>query len=316
MKYNKAMLKKVETLRKQLKLTGEVAGKHIAEEQSNTKLETERALKAIGQLNNVTHEARLRKKAMKIIGTQLHGAQAEILTLKDKIASEGIVYSQLTNAKRENEELRRRLESEASSEASESQLLSATQQQLQVAQAKIKELKHDDSIKDVKLAKAVRQRNFLRQREVSAEMSESTFHKQNLLLKNQVATFNDQLLKDRANISQSLSKLQKVQAEFQNLRDLAGKMQKSQHEAESIAKKTQSALQQSEIENKQLSMKSHFLERQVDQQRQAQHRATQQLQQVLREEDAVKGGLQQAQTTIMLSQGQYADGIYDGASGF
>lgn len=63
-------------------------------------------------------------------------------------------------------------------------------------------------------------------------------------------------------------------------------------------------------------MNSHFWERQVDQQRQAQHRATQQLQQVLREEDAVKGGLRQAQTTIMLSQGQYADGIYDGASGF
>jgi len=309
MRYNKAMLKKVEVLRKQLKMTGEVAGKHIAQEQAKTAAEAERADMIDKQLQNQTRETNLRKRAMKIISTQLQGAQSQITELHDELGKFSTSKEELQQTLMENAELHHRLESEASSEASESKLLSATQQELEEAQNKIEELKQDESLKDIKLAKIGKQRNLLRKRQVIAERRDSIIHKQNDILNQELTGLNEQLQKNRANISQTLSKLQEAQSKVKEMSGAAGDMQQAQYKAENATKHTQLALEKSQQENKQLKMNNQLLEYQVNQQRRAEHTATQQLQEALRAEDAVKGVLARAQSTMMLSEGQYADGV-------
>jgi len=247
----------------------------------------------------------------------------------------------LANSSQESKGLRRRIDTTERKEANEARLLAETrtkaaaqEKELIATKAKLKRLEAVKAAEDEGLKKMDRAKDFLEQRQVSATKRDQLLHKENLLLKKQLATeiqreeqlremwskeseaFTWQLRAERANASESLSDLEKARSEFRDLRTRVGKLrdrashgEQSRHQAEDAANKAQFALAEAEAENKQLKGSVPWLEAEVDRQRRENQNVTAKANQALKERDVVKTILKEAQNNIVQLQSQYADAL-------
>jgi len=207
-------------------------------------------------------------------------------------------------------------------------------QEIAKARAQLQLLQAGKKADDAKLIMLDRQQDFLKQRESSATKRDKILHKENNLLKSQLTTevqreeqlremwskeseaFTWQLRAERTNASESEADLAKARSEFedlrkrvQNLRQKAGQGENAKHAAEDQANRAEFALTEAEAENKQLKGSVPWLEAEVDRQRQTAQNVTTQAKQALRERDTVKAILAEAQKSIVMLQGQYADAL-------
>jgi len=335
---NRDMRSRVEQLRKQLadgaqlqKSLRTVAAKKVAQEEATVAIQSKRADIATKQLQNATHAAQIGEKAMKFLGKRLRYAKSEVAAL----------LMHLANSSQQNKEIHRHLGATNTKEVKENKLLreerkkmEAEEKELAQTKAKLYKLEAAKKAEDKEVTQLDRQKSFLATRLRSTDSRDKILHRENGILKGQLAkeiqreeqirdmwskesdAFTWQLRAERANASEALSDLEKARVEFadlrgrvQNLRTRASHGEQSRHQAEDAANKAQFALAEADAENKQLKGSVPYLEAQADRQRQATLTATKQAQQALKERDTVKAILAEAQKNIVQLQGQYADAL-------
>lgn len=335
---NKNMRQKVEQLRKELaeaatlqKSLRTAAGKKVAAEQAEVLNATKRADNAEVRLRNATNALKMGNKAIKLLGMKLKYAKSQVAAL----------YLNLANTSHKNEELDRHLQAANKTERSESQELSDAKRQaaeeakeLLETKAKLKKLEVAKKVEDAVLKKMDRDRDFLKQRQASGQKRDGILHKENRLLKTQLAAeiqreeqlremwgkeseaFTWQLRAERANASEALQDLEKARAEFKDLRERVKKLHErashgevSRAKAEDAANRAQFALAEAESENRQLKGSVPWLEAEVDRQRALVRNTTLQAQIAFKERDTVKVILAEAQKNIVQLQSQYADAL-------
>jgi len=335
---NRNMRQKIEQLRKQLtegaalqKSLRTVASQKVSQEEAQLAKQTQRADTVTKQLQNATRAAKIGEKAMKFLGMKLKYSKSQVAAL----------LLNLANASQQNKDLRRHLDIANSTAVAEStqlgearRKLSAEETELAETKAKLQKIETEKKAEDEQLKTLDRQKDFLEQRQVSAQKRDQILHKENHLLKKQVAkeiqreeqlremwskeseAFTWQLRAERANASESLSDLEKARSEFRDLRQRVQKLrerashgEQSRHKAEEAANRAQFALAEAEAENKQLKGSVPWLEAEVDRQRQSAQNASKAAQQALKERDTVKAILGEAQKSIVQLQGQYADAL-------
>jgi len=335
---NRDMRSRVQQLRKQLadgaqlqKSLRTVAAKKVAQEEAAVASQTKRADTATKRMQNASHAAQIGEKAMKFLGKRLRYAKSQVAAL----------LLNLANSTQQNKELHRRLHTTNSTEVNENKLLveerkkmAAEEKELAATKAKLHKLEAAKKAEDKEVKQLDRQKSFLEFRQRSTISRDQILHRENGMLKGQLAkeiqreeqirdmwskesdAFTWQLRAERANASEALSDLEKARVEFadlrgrvQNLRERASHGEQSRHSAEDAANKAQFALTQAEAENKQLKGSVPWLEAQADRQRQVTQNATMQAQRALKERDTVKAILAEAQKNIVQLQGQYADAL-------
>jgi len=335
---NRNMRQELSTLQQQLvegaklqKSLRTVSAQKVSQEDAQLMMEKAHSDTVTKQLANATKAAQIGEKAMNFLGMRLRYTKSQVAAL----------LLNLANSSQQNNELRRRLAALNSTEAKESKLAGATKEvvdsqakELAETKAELKKLKAAKAAEDVKLVAFDRQKNLLEHRQVSGEKRDKILHKENLLLKSQLAVeiqreeqlremwskeseaFTWQLRAERANATESLSDLEKARTEFRDLRERVQKLrqraslgEQSRHTAEDAANRAQFALAEPEAENKQLKGSVPWFEAEVDRQRQTVQNTTKQAKQALRERDTVKAILAEAQKNIVQLQGQYADAL-------
>lgn len=335
---NQKMKQRVEELRGQLnqgaKLQSSLrtaTARKLSQELALAAKETKHAQLATGRLRNATKAAQIGEKAMKFLGMRLKYAKSQVAAL----------LLHLANSSQTNNNLNRSLqtlnvsEEKESKQLSESQKVEASQaKELADLKAKLYKLAVVEKSEGTKVATLSKQKDFLAYKQMQTGKREAILHKENNLLKAQLATeiqreeqlremwtkeseaFTWQLRAERANASDSLSDLAKARAEFKDLRQRvqqlrvkAGEGVKEQHGAEDAAAKAQAALAEAEAENTQLKGSVPWLENEVNRQKQEVQNATTQEKQALKERDQVKNILGEAQKTIVQLQSQYADAL-------
>jgi len=335
---NQKMKQRVEELRGQLnqgaKLQSSLrtaTARKLSQELALAAKETKHAQLATGRLRNATKAAQIGEKAMKFLGMRLKYAKSQVAAL----------LLHLANSSQTNNNLNRSLqtlnvsEEKESKQLSESQKVEASQaKELADLKAKLYKLAVVEKSEGTKVATLSKQKDFLAYKQMQTGKREAILHKENNLLKAQLATeiqreeqlremwtkeseaFTWQLRAERANASDSLSDLAKARAEFKDLRQRvqqlrvkAGEGVKEQHGAEEAAAKAQAALAEAEAENTQLKGSVPWLENEVNRQKQEVQNATTQEKQALKERDQVKNILGEAQKTIVQLQSQYADAL-------
>jgi len=335
---NQKMKQRVEDLRGQLnqgaKLQSSLrtaTARKLSQELALAAKETKHAQLATGRLRNATKAAQIGEKAMKFLGMRLKYAKSQVAAL----------LLHLANSSQTNNNLNRSLqtlnvsEEKESKQLSESQKVEASQaKELADLKAKLYKLAVVEKSEGTKVATLSKQKDFLAYKQMQTGKREAILHKENNLLKAQLATeiqreeqlremwtkeseaFTWQLRAERANASDSLSDLAKARSEFKDLRQRvqqlrvkAGEGVKEQHGAEDAAAKAQAALAEAEAENTQLKGSVPWLENEVNRQKQEVQNATTQEKQALKERDQVKNILGEAQKTIVQLQSQYADAL-------
>lgn len=335
---NQKMKQRVEELRGQLnqgaKLQSSLrtaTARKLSQELALAAKETKHAQLATGRLRNATKAAQIGEKAMKFLGMRLKYAKSQVAAL----------LLHLANSSQTNMNLNRSFQTLNASEEKESKQLSESQKveasqakELADLKAKLYKLAVVEKSEGTKVATLSKQKDFLAYKQMQTGKREAILHKENNLLKAQLATeiqreeqlremwtkeseaFTWQLRAERANASDSLSDLAKARAEFKDLRQRvqqlrvkAGEGVKEQHGAEEAAAKAQAALAEAEAENTQLKGSVPWLENEVNRQKQEVQNATTQEKQALKERDQVKNILGEAQKTIVQLQSQYADAL-------
>jgi len=308
-----------------------VSAQKVSQEDGKLMVEKARADTVSKQLVNATKAAQIGEKAMKFLGMRLKYTKSQVAAL----------LLNLANVSQQNSLLRHRVAAMNSTESKESKLVGKTAKEaasqakeLAETKAKLNKLEAAKTAEDAKLVALDRQNNLLSHRQVSTEKRDKILHKENSLLKSQLATeiqreeqlremwskeseaFTWQLRAERANATESLSDLEKARTEFRDLRERVQKLrqrasvgEQSRHTAEDSANRAQFALAEAEAENKQLKGSVPWLEAEVDRQRQSAQNSTKEAKQALKERDTVKAILSEAQKNIVQLQGQYADAL-------
>jgi len=335
---NRNMRQELTTLQSQLvegaklqKSLRTVSAQKVSQEDAKFLMEKAHSGTLASQLANATKAAQIGEKAMKFLGMRLKYTKSQVAAL----------LLNLANSSQQNNDLRRRLGALNSTEAKESKLAGTTKkvvdaqaQELAETKAELKKVKAVKAAEDKKLVALDQKNNLLEHRQVSTEKRDKILHKENLMLKSQLATeiqreeqlremwskeseaFTWQLRAERTNATDSLADLEKARTEFKDLRERVQKLrqkasvgEQQRHQAEDSANKAQFALAEAEAENKQLKGSVPWLEAEVDRQRQTVQNTTKQAKQALRERDTVKAILAEAQKNIVQLQGQYADAL-------
>lgn len=283
------------------------------------------------ELKNATNAAKIGEKTVKVLGMKLKYAKSQVAAL----------LLNLANTSQQNKELRRKLESTNATAVSEASLLkdgskivSAQEKELSKVKHELQQLKAAKTAEDKQLKELDRKNDMMQQHAQSDGKRGQILHKENGLLKKQLATeiqraeqlremwtkeseaFTWQLRAERANASESLSDLEKARTEFRDLRERVKKLrdrashgEESRHAAEDAANKAQFALAEAQSENQQLKGSVPFLQAEVNREHSVVQNVTKQAQQAMKERDTVKAILGEAQKSIVQLQGQYADAL-------
>jgi len=335
---NKEMRGQIERLHKQLADSGldqknldSATAKKVAEQEAVAAKEKAIADSATAHMKNATRAAQIGEKAMKFLGVRLKASKTQVASLLLKLAKSSQEGKDLTH----QIDVTMKTETQKAKLLVESKRVVAEQaQEIAKARAQLQLLQAGKKADDAKLIMLDRQQDFLKQRESSATKRDKILHKENNLLKSQLTTevqreeqlremwskeseaFTWQLRAERTNASESEADLAKARSEFedlrkrvQNLRQKAGQGENAKHAAEDQANRAEFALTEAEAENKQLKGSVPWLEAEVDRQRQTAQNVTTQAKQALRERDTVKAILAEAQKSIVMLQGQYADAL-------
>lgn len=335
---NKNMRERIEQLRKELtesaalqKSLRTAAAKKVAEEEAEITKQTKRGDAVTKMLQNATRAAKIGEKGMKVLGMRLKYAKSQVAAL----------LLNLANSSQQNKDLSRKLEITNATAVKEADELAKARKEaadekkeLEETKAKLAKLTAVKKVEDAAFKQLDRQKDWLEQRQASAAKRDAILHKENHLLKKQLASeiqreeqlremwskeseaFTWQLRAERANATESLSDLEKARSQFRDLRQRveklrakASKGEDARHRAEDSVNRAQFALAEAEAENKQLKGSVPWLEAEVDRQRAAAANATKEKQQVMKERDTVKAVLAEAQKNIVQLQGQYADAL-------
>jgi len=335
---NKEMRVQIEQLHMQLKDGSKdqesldaATAKKVAEQEAVVAKEKTIADSATAHMKNATRAAQIGEKAMKFLGVRLKYAKTQVASL----------LLNLAKSTQEGKDLTHQIDVTMKTETQKAKLLAESKRvvaeqakEIAKARAQLLLLQAGKKADDTKLIMLDRQQDFLKQRESSATKRDKILHKENNLLKSQLGTeiqreeqlremwskeseaFTWQLRAERSNASESEADLAKARSEFedlrkrvQNLRTRAGQGDNAKHQAEDQANRAQFALAEAQAENKQLKGSVPWLEAEVDRQRQTAQNVTKQAKQALRERDTVKAILAEAQKSIVMLQGQYADAL-------
>merc|ERR1719401_273011 len=247
----------------------------------------------------------------------------------------------LANASHEKDDLSRRLRSSEEHANAEAKDLATTKEELAREAEELAHMKNQlaklqavKAVEDKSLVTLDRQKDLLDQRQKSSVKRDQILHKENNVLKTQVAAevkreeqlremwskeseaFTWQLRAERANATEALADLEKARGEFrdlrkrvQSLREKTTMVEQAKRTAEDAANRAQFALSQAETENKQLRGSVPWLEAQVNRQRQISTNATAQMKKAISERDTLRAILAEAQKNIVQLQGQYADAL-------
>jgi hypothetical protein len=335
---NRKLRHKVEQMHKQAledtrsrKTVSAVANQQLKRVESELSQEKHRAEIAEMRAQNATRAATIGEKTMKMLAKHLKYS-------KSKVAS---LLINLANASHEKDDLSRQLRESVEHDQSEAKELATTKKELQEeakelaeTREKLTKLEKVKAVEEKSLVALDRQKDLLEQRQKSSVKRDQILHKENNVLKTQLAAevkreeqlremwskeseaFTWQLRAERANATEALGDLEKARGEFhdlrkrvQALREKAGKEEAAKRAAEDSANKAQFALSQAEAENKQLRGSVPWLEAQVNRQRQITANATTQMKKAVSERDTLRSILAEAQKNIVQLQGQYADSL-------
>jgi hypothetical protein len=335
---NRKLRQKVEQMHKQAvedtksrKTISAEASEQLKQIEGKLSTQTHRAEVAEMRGQNASRAATIGEKTMKMLASHLKHSKTQVATLLVNLA----------NASHEKDELSRELTESREHDESEAKELLAAKKELEMEKKSLEEtarklakLQTVKNIEDKSLVALDRQKDLLDQRGKAATKRDQILHKENGVLKTQLAAevkreeqlremwskeseaFTWQLRAERANATEALSDLEKARGEFhdlrkrvQTLRDRASRVELAKHAAEDSANKAQFALSQAETEIKQLRGSVPWLQGEVNRQRQISANATAQMKKAVSERDTLRAILAEAQKNIVQLQGQYADSL-------